>query len=92
MFYDPKTGWVEENFPSFLEGLSLRLDIHAGVVGRDRGDFPSFLEGLSLRLADTSAVRRDNRDFPSFLEGLSIRQINIPLRMTTGPFVLYLEV
>ena len=36
------------NFPSFSEGLSLRVTKRGGVQLR-RGDFPSFSEGLSLR-------------------------------------------
>ena len=53
--------------------------------------FPSFWEGLSLRPGTEPWPGLYPRHFPSFWEGLSIRQINIPLRMTTGPFVLYLE-
>ena len=37
------------DFPSFLEGLSLRLDKVRNALGFNT-DFPSFLEGLSLRL------------------------------------------
>ena len=36
------------DFPSFLEGLSLRLDRTCHCEGLHH-DFPSFLEGLSLR-------------------------------------------
>ena len=36
-------------FPSFLEGLSLRRELH-GFCAVAAQHFPSFLEGLSLRL------------------------------------------
>ena len=41
-------GVVWMNFPSFLEGLSLRPVEIAELIGALE-DFPSFLEGLSLR-------------------------------------------
>ena len=40
--------WLQD-FPSFLEGLSLRHSYALEIVNDYREDFPSFLEGLSLR-------------------------------------------
>ena len=44
-------GGIEEDFPSFSEGLSLRLRSTL-TPGTTRTHFPSFSEGLSLRLAE----------------------------------------
>ena len=63
------TGWV--HFPSFSEGLSLRL-FTGPVGGVTVRDFPSFSEGLSLRLGGMN-WNDTGRDFPSFSEGLSLR-------------------
>ena len=38
------------DFPSFLEGLSLRPGDYLARISAD-GHFPSFLEGLSIRQA-----------------------------------------
>ena len=63
----------ELDFPSFSEGLSLRL-LHSVVFAQSTHYFPSFSEGLSLRRG-TLRARQDHRndDFPSFSEGLSLR-------------------
>jgi len=53
------------NFPSFSEGLSLRLDDETRG-GHHRADFPSFLEGLSLR-PTRSVGRSVSRSFPFLL-------------------------
>ena len=54
--------------------------------------FPFLLGRVFIEATCIRRRRSLDRHFPSCLEGLSIRQINIPLRVTTGPFVLYLEV
>ena len=68
------------NFPSFLEGLSLRPGVAVGGHNVD-GDFPSFLEGLSLRQCKSPGLSHVP-DFPSFLEGLSLRQGRVQQRPT----------
>mgnify|MGYP000436551052 CR=1 FL=1 len=60
------------NFPSFSEGLSLRLAV-IPPVGEELGDFPSFSEGLSLRLQEHFQCKEVKEYFPSFSEGLSLR-------------------
>ena len=45
------------DFPSFWEGLSLRLSAQRHLVRSDVGYFPSFWEGLSLR-----PIRREQRE------------------------------
>ena len=65
---------LKKDFPSFLEGLSLRhlANVITEIFTRD---FPSFLEGLSLRRSSFARRRATTfGDFPSFLEGLSLRQ------------------
>ena len=59
-------------FPSFWEGLSLRLGVGVFFV-EEVGDFPSFWEGLSLRRVIATRFTGENVDFPSFWEGLSLR-------------------
>ena len=54
------------DFPSFWEGLSLRLNIVADILHGVR-HFPSFWEGLSLSRAKAAALRKATR-FP-FLFG-----------------------
>ena len=46
-------GWIggRQDFPSFLEGLSLRPNRTVSLELTVSEDFPSFLEGLSLRRA-----------------------------------------
>ena len=63
-----------ENFPSFSEGLSLRVR-KVSVPWRHSWDFPSFSEGLSLRdNRKCPHPRIRHRNFPSFSEGLSLRE------------------
>ena len=47
----------ELNFPSFSEGLSLRVSA-TETKECSRGDFPSFSEGLSLRVLAVVFVSR----------------------------------
>ena len=58
-------------FPSFSEGLSLR--VKSSVKGIIADNFPSFSEGLSLRGRGSYAVYIRSPNFPSFSEGLSLR-------------------
>ena len=60
------------DFPSFSEGLSLRLTAESREYAITC-DFPSFSEGLSLRLANDSGMDIPDCHFPSFSEGLSLR-------------------
>ena len=63
---------VHAHFPSFLEGLSLRLanvTAHSPAVD----DFPSFWEGLSLRRELHGFCAVAAQYFPSFSGGLSLR-------------------
>ena len=61
------------DFPSFSEGLSLRV-LAAAVHVNAGFHFPSFSEGLSLRdriyVEDAGLT---SKHFPSFSEGLSLR-------------------
>ena len=63
------------DFPSFSEGLSLRV-LAAAVHVNAGFHFPSFSEGLSLRdriyVEDAGLT---SKHFPSFSEGLSLRGI-----------------
>ena len=78
-------------FP-FLFGGTFIEATEGGNYDPIGGKIP-FLLGRAFIEATCIRRRRSlDRHFPSFLEGLSIRQINIPLRVTTGPFVLYIEV
>ena len=71
-----------ENFPSFLEGLSLRLELEASKKEEGRRSyFPSFLEGLSLRPGCATHVLHVPENFPSFLEGLSLRPSGMEVRV-----------
>ena len=65
-------GIFGRHFPSFSEGLSLRLE---SPVSTQAGwsDFPSFSEGLSLRRVHPMPLTAETVDFPSFSEGLSLR-------------------
>ena len=54
--------------------------------------FPFLFGGTFIEALSLSAPLKGSFYFPSYVEGLSIRQINIPPRMTAGPFVLHLEV
>ena len=62
------------DFPSFSEGLSLRLETDFNRTYK-AANFPSFSEGLSLRRMSmpTASVTLET-DFPSFSEGLSLRR------------------
>ena len=60
------------HFPSFSEGLSLRLKAQPILV-IDSGYFPSFSEGLSLRPRADFTKSGRALNFPSFSEGLSLR-------------------
>ena len=40
---------IDANFPSFSEGLSLRVELELVEAENVLGYFPSFSEGLSLR-------------------------------------------
>ena len=60
-------------FPSFSEGLSLRLQHSATGKVPFECDFPSFSEGLSLRHSLPVTIHGLFLDFPSFSEGLSLR-------------------
>ena len=60
----------KRNFPSFSEGLSLRV---SSIPRREvwSVNFPSFSEGLSLRERVALSHVTVGLDFPSFSEGLS---------------------
>ena len=60
------------HFPSFSEGLSLRVEAHNAALDA-LPDFPSFSEGLSLRGIAGVKLVRAKAYFPSFSEGLSLR-------------------
>ena len=55
------------DFPSFWEGLSLRLGQRSRMARRLDSDFPSFWEGLSLRPAKCRAGGFLDRRFPFLL-------------------------
>ena len=63
---------VQVDFPSFSEGLSLRVPVILTSQHAHR-DFPSFSEGLSLRAVPAGIGDRRGCYFPSFSEGLSLR-------------------
>ena len=71
-FWGGQHGCMRCHFPSFSEGLSLRLTYNQAAIFRV-WNFPSFSEGLSLRLAVIPPVGEELGDFPSFSEGLSLR-------------------
>ena len=68
------------DFPSFSEGLSLRVTGN-DEVGITPQDFPSFSEGLSLRDSGDGLIAFCRSHFPSFSEGLSLR-VTRPERST----------
>ena len=59
------------DFPSFLEGLSLRRVLSPGKY-LARIDFPSFLEGLSLRRHPTEPPTHPHQRFPFLFGGAFI--------------------
>ena len=62
----------ERNFPSFLEGLSLRH--HQAPPHSRRAQFPFLFGGTFIEALCTCRSRSPNHPhFPSFLEGLSLR-------------------
>ena len=67
------SGSWSTNFPSFSEGLSLRVITPPVRDSFRPGNFPSFSEGLSLRACQLELFRYCVADFPSFSEGLSLR-------------------
>ena len=64
---------MQKHFPSFSEGLSLRVLSQFAAIPFLREDFPSFSEGLSLRALRTLPLLFTLLNFPSFSEGLSLR-------------------
>ena len=62
------------NFPSFSEGLSLRLGRSAGWELL-RNDFPSFSEGLSLRRKNQAADNQAHNEFPFLVGGTFIEAL-----------------
>ena len=64
---------ASNNFPSFSEGLSLRVRVDSLALGAGQHHFPSFSEGLSLRGIQAIKGKDYEQDFPSFSEGLSLR-------------------
>ena len=63
-------------FPSFSEGLSLRVCLIALSVVIVP-NFPSFSEGLSLRVGLSFIRAIGGAHFPSFSEGLSLRVLGV---------------
>ena len=61
------------DFPSFSEGLSLRVVPRIEICALRGINFPSFSEGLSLREGIPGFPKSPVHDFPSFSEGLSLR-------------------
>ena len=61
------TSVLARNFPSFLEGLSLRHGLHPHFIA-EPNNFPSFSEGLSLRRNSLETALWDEGKFP-FLFG-----------------------
>ena len=64
---------MAKNFPSFSEGLSLRVR-SCGGIEIPKSYFPSFSEGLSLRVLHFHMIRCQQRTFPflfggTFIEG-----------------------
>ena len=59
------------DFPSFLEGLSLRRRLVV-LSDRRRVDFPSFLEGLSLRPVSRRWLSSSHTGFPFLFGGAFI--------------------
>ena len=84
------TARAARDFPSFSEGLSLRLGV---VALRDGvgGHFPSFSEGLSLRLFFCSTASAGACVFPflfggAFIEATATVDLNI-CRAPEFPFL-----
>ena len=61
------------DFPSFSEGLSLRVGFRFDRLATITRHFPSFSEGLSLREDCEPVEQIQGEHFPSFSEGLSLR-------------------
>ena len=77
-FARASSSWARvSDFPSFSEGLSLRLPGGA-CADRSLRDFPSFSEGLSLRQVRRRGPRRVEVEFPflfggAFIEAMSTK-------------------
>ena len=76
-------GWLCSDFPSFLEGLSLRQGKKS--TSSPFENFPSFSEGLSLRLDRAHAQGYEVTNFPSFSEGLSLRLLSLSMKTRYAP-------
>ena len=77
-------------FPSFSEGLSLRVHVGRFYV-RYRRTFPFLFGGTFIEGVITCLLAGFRRDFPSFSEGLSLRVarkvIDCAVPMPTFPFL-----
>ena len=71
-----EAGVEDVHFPSFLEGLSLRLSPGAMLPVMLK-DFPSFLEGLSLRHEHHLLVERAGHRFPFLFGGAFIEALGV---------------
>ena len=80
----------QQNFPSFSEGLSLRVtSITTSLIHQN--NFPSFSEGLSLRDNYSSTLLHGNARFPflfggTFIEGEYYEGQDVVIGIISLPF------